>query len=480
VTWSSSDNTAVTVTNDSTNHGVAYWVVPTESATISACAGSICGSSIVAAAVAPVITSANSTAFTVGTFGAFTVTATGFPAPVFRESGTLPNGLTFDPSTGVLAGTPGVGSDGTYNLAFKAQNGIGSDAVQSFTVSVVPPPIISSFTAGSDTIVLGGSTTLTPVFSNGTGSLDSGIGAVASGVTKTVTPTSTTIYTLTVTNAAGTSVTASTKVTVNNPIPTITSLSPAHADAGAGISTLTVSGANFVSDAVINFNGKAEATTFVNATLLTATVPAADNALGGSLQVTATNPAPGGGMSAGQTFTADSFTATTPSNTATVPAGQPAQFAIMIAPSTNGFSSAVALAATGLPQGAAATFSQNPVVVGATVTMTVTTTGRSSLLPYPRMPVQPSRIGRTLEIASMLLGILVLVSCRRQRRWISAVPTGALLLYLCITYGCASGGNTLTPTGGGSGGTPSGTYKITVTATSGTLVQSTQITLTVN
>jgi hypothetical protein len=379
VTWSSSNNAIVTVTDDATNSGVAYGVAPAGSATISACAGLICGSSTVTTGAAPIITSANSAVFTVGALGSFTVTATGSPTPVLVESGTLPTGLTFNTSTGLLAGTPATGTDGTYNLTFRAQNGIGSDAVQSFTLSIVLAPVISSFTAASDTIVLGSSTTLTPVFSNGAGSIDNGIGVIASGAAKTVTPTSTTTYTLTVTNAAGTSVTASAKVTVNNPIPTITSLAPAHANAGAAISTLTVNGANFILGAVVNFSGKAETTTFINATQLTATVPAADNAVGGSVQVTVTNPAPGGGASAAQTFTADSFTETEPSNTATVAAGQPAQFTIMIAPSTNGFSNTVTLGATGLPQGADATFSQNPVVAGAAVTMTLTTTARSSL-----------------------------------------------------------------------------------------------------
>jgi hypothetical protein len=327
---------------------------------------------------------------------------------------------------------------------------------------------------------LGSSTTLTPVFSNGAGSIDNGIGVIASGAAKTVTPTSTTTYTFTVTNAAGTSVTASAKVTVNNPIPMITSLAPAHANAGAAISTLTVNGANFILGAVVNFSGKAETTTFINATQLTATVPAADNAVGGSVQVTVTNPAPGGGASAAQTFTADSFTETEPSNTATVAAGQPAQFTIMIAPSTNGFSNTVTLGATGLPQGADATFSQNPVVAGATVTMTLTTTARSSLPPHPHVPVEPLEIRQTIEIASLLLlAILVLISFNRRRRWIGAVPAGTLLLCLCIAYGCTTGGSS-TPSTGGSGGTPAGTYQITVAATSGTFVQKSQVTLTVN
>jgi uncharacterized protein YjdB len=46
VIWTSSDNTVVTITNDATNTGTAYGVGP-GSATITACAGNICGSTTV-------------------------------------------------------------------------------------------------------------------------------------------------------------------------------------------------------------------------------------------------------------------------------------------------------------------------------------------------------------------------------------------------------------------------------------------------
>jgi hypothetical protein len=310
---------------------------------------------------------------------------------------------------------------------------------------------------------------------------DNALSAVASGTPKTVTPTSTTTYTLTVTNGAGTSVTASAAVTVVNPVPTITSLSPGHADAGTAISTLTITGTSFVSGAVVNFNGKAETTMFVNGTQLTATVPAADNAEGGSRQVNATNPSPGGGRSAGLPFTADSFAPTVTTSTKTAPAGQSAQFTIMITPSSNGFSNPVTLAATGLPQGAQVTFTPNPAAAGATVTMTITTTARSSLSPHFDTPIEPLTIRRALEIISMLVAILMLISLRRRGRRASVVPTGVLLLCLCLTYSCGAGGGIGgTAIGGASNGTPAGTYNIAVTATSGTLVQTIRITLIVN
>jgi hypothetical protein len=82
------------------------------------------------------ITSASSATFAVGSAGSFKVTATGFPTPTVSESGALPSGVTFNASTGVLSGTPATGTSGTYTLHFTAHNGVGSDATQTFTLTV--------------------------------------------------------------------------------------------------------------------------------------------------------------------------------------------------------------------------------------------------------------------------------------------------------------------------------------------------------
>ncbi len=87
---------------------------------------------------APVFTSANQTTFTVGAFGSFAVTAGGYPATTLSEdpSDTLPSNVTFDPLTGILSGTPALGTVGVYTLHFTADNGIGNDATQTFTLTV--------------------------------------------------------------------------------------------------------------------------------------------------------------------------------------------------------------------------------------------------------------------------------------------------------------------------------------------------------
>jgi hypothetical protein len=82
---------------------------------------------------APTITSAESTTFTKGVEGIFTVTAMGTPQPTISESGALPTGVRFE--DGVLSGTPT--QTGTYEVTFTASNGVGTAAVQKFTLEVL-------------------------------------------------------------------------------------------------------------------------------------------------------------------------------------------------------------------------------------------------------------------------------------------------------------------------------------------------------
>jgi hypothetical protein len=85
--------------------------------------------------VAPTITSAASTAFTIAVAGSFQVQASGTPAPTFSASGALPSGVSFSAATGLLSGTPAAGSAGTYPLSIGASNASGS-VNQSFNLTV--------------------------------------------------------------------------------------------------------------------------------------------------------------------------------------------------------------------------------------------------------------------------------------------------------------------------------------------------------
>jgi DNA-binding beta-propeller fold protein YncE len=61
--------------------------------------------------------------------------------------------------------------------------------------------------------------------------------------------------------------------------------------------TLTMTGTNFVPSSVIQWNGSPRPTSFVSGTQLKASIPASDIAAPGAANITAFNPAPGGGTS---------------------------------------------------------------------------------------------------------------------------------------------------------------------------------------
>jgi len=90
---------------------------------------------------------------------------------------------------------------------------------------------------------------------------------------------------------------------IQNPMPTIASLSPSSAFAGDSGFTLTINGANFVTSSTVQWNGSSRTTTFVSSTALQAAINAADLATASMATVTVSTPAPGGGTSAGVSFT---------------------------------------------------------------------------------------------------------------------------------------------------------------------------------
>ena len=87
-----------------------------------------------------------------------------------------------------------------------------------------------------------------------------------------------------------------------NPVPDITSLDPGTVIAGDPGFTLTVHGTGFVVDSVVRWNGQDRPTTFVSVNQITADIPASDLLTAGTADVTVFSPAPGGGLSAADTF----------------------------------------------------------------------------------------------------------------------------------------------------------------------------------
>lgn len=89
-----------------------------------------------------------------------TVTATGSPTPTLSLTGELPAGVTFDPDTGHLSGTPTLAGEFMYTIT--ATNGIEPDAAVTHTIEVTAAAVASlSITPSAHEIYEGSSITFT-------------------------------------------------------------------------------------------------------------------------------------------------------------------------------------------------------------------------------------------------------------------------------------------------------------------------------
>jgi len=82
-----------------------------------------------------------------------------------------------------------------------------------------------------------------------------------------------------------------------NAVPLLDSFLPATVTAGSAAFQLTVTGSRFADTSVVNLNGSPRPTSFVNAGELRTSIPPADLANPGSVNITVATPAPGGGVS---------------------------------------------------------------------------------------------------------------------------------------------------------------------------------------
>jgi hypothetical protein len=98
---------------------------------------------------APAITSVNHATFVIGKANSFQVTATGFPAPTFTETGALPGGITLSPS-GLLSSIPNPGTAGVYHFTIIASNGALPNATQAFTLTVIKATATCTLQASSE------------------------------------------------------------------------------------------------------------------------------------------------------------------------------------------------------------------------------------------------------------------------------------------------------------------------------------------
>jgi hypothetical protein len=164
----------------------------------------------------------------------------------------------------------------------------------------------------------------------------------------------------------------------------------------------------------------------------------------------------------------------------TVAKGASATYTITAA-SSSGFTAPVTFAcAAGLPAGATCTFSPASVAPGGSTTLTIKTTATAA-------PVQTASLGNLWlwSLATLLPGIVVLSTTRRKR---AIFTLGAVLVgMLFVMPGCGGGGGgsstpTITPAPTPPqppAPTPSSSSIVVVTASSGFVIHSTQVTLTV-
>lgn len=196
----------------------------------------------------------------------------------------------------------------------------------------------------------------------------------------------------------------------------------------------------------------------------------------------------------GSTPSTADFTFSASPTTATVTAGQSASIMLSIV-GANGFTSAVTFSCSGQPTNTSCTFNPNTVTPtsGGTVTTSLTVGTTMPGTPYHPMTI-PANGGKApwLYLAMVLLLVAAVVLRkfafawvagptleRRRARAFSLVGAAGLILAavsLLSISGCGGGSsnnNAVNP------GTPSGTTTLVVTATSGSISHSTNITLTV-
>ncbi len=443
----------------------------------------------------PVFTSANATTFTVGTAGTFTVTATGLPAPTISQTGTLPAGVTFNPGTGVLSGTPAAGTGGTYAITFTATNGIVPDAVQNFTLTVNQAPAITSANSTTFTVGTAGTFTVTatgfpaPTFSE-TGALPAGVTLSAAGVlsgTPAAGTGGTYPITITAANGVGANATQSFTLTVNQ-APAITSANSTTFTVGtAGTFTVTTTGVPSAAAMAISETGALPTgVTFVNNNDGTATLagtPAAGTGGSYAIVITANN---GVAPNATQNFTltVNEAPTITSANSTTFVVGTAGSFTVTASgfpassfSATGTLPTGVTLSTAGVLSGtpAAGTGGSYPIVITANNGIAPNAT-QNFTLTVNQAPAITSANGTTFTVGTA--GTFTVTT--------TGVPSGATMvigetgaLPAGVTFVNNNNGTaTLSGTPGAGTG---GTYPITITANNGVTPNATQsFTLTVN
>ena len=173
-------------------------------------------------------------------------------------------------------------------------------------------------------------------------------------------------------------------------------------------------------------------------------------------------------------FQAGGFSMTMNPSSRTVTAGQIAQYTVQLAPQPV-FGANVSLTCSAPPSGAACNFTSNTLTLNGpqSTTLNLTTT------PQPVTTVA-SAAGHGLRFALWLMvpGMTLLgigAGSKRRRRWLGLLTLSLLFVPILLQPACSSSPKTQPQVTG----TPTGTYPMTVTATSGSFTKSASFQLTV-
>ncbi|HLY63655.1 MAG TPA: S8 family serine peptidase [Terriglobia bacterium] len=181
---------------------------------------------------------------------------------------------------------------------------------------------------------------------------------------------------------------------------------------------------------------------------------------------------------------------------ATVSAGQSATYTATASAQGGAFPSAITLACSSLPTGAACSFNPPKIIPGATSAqsvLTISTTSRALSPPANWFPnvwdIWPAVLtGPWLNITLLVLvSLAAMIAATRlvgirfapgtfNRRWIAIGALSLVLVFISIQIACGGGGSSQSSA---PSGTPAGSYSISISGSSGTLVQSGTATLVV-
>jgi len=272
----------------------------------------------------PVISSVAPTILTANTQFAMTVNGTGFTPGSIVNLGAMALSTTFVAPTQLVAvGTPTLAQVGTAPVTVVNPDPGGSTSAP-FNVQVVGPNSNITVTVSPKTATLGagnvqqfqatvtGSIDLSVTWSvNGVNFGNSTVGRIDFEGNYTAPDNILGLgsVTVTATSNANPAKSDSAIVTLTNPVPALTSITPATL--GLGAFQITLNGTGFVSTSTATFGGQPMQVTYATSTMITGIGNASNT---GTVTVKVTNPVPGGGTSNGLNVTVT--TAGTPESSA--------------------------------------------------------------------------------------------------------------------------------------------------------------------